>query len=380
MSGLSQRQALMALGSVPGLGPVRTGRLLEAFGSAPAVLEAPASALRQVDGVGPEISAAILSWRSRFDLAREEEQLARLGADFILKGEPGYPARLSELPGAPLGLYIRGAVPAGPAVAIVGTRRATLYGRRVARSFATELARAGICVVSGLARGIDGEAHEGALSTGSTLAFLGCGLDVTYPPEHGELAERVCRCGALISEYSLGRQPDAQTFPQRNRLISGAADALLVVESDLKGGSMISAGCAAEQGRIVFAVPGRIDQPSSRGCHALIRDGAMLASSAQDIIDEIRHQYPRVTGRSTSESGPQQQQEMFGGAGPKLSDDERKVLGALEDGALLHPDAIARICVMAQPAVMSALMLLELKRLVARRADASYEMQASSRR
>ncbi len=381
MSGPSQRQGVMVLNAVPGLGPVRISRLLDAFaGSAAAVLEAPASALRQVEGIGPETSAAIVSWRSHFDLDREEEQLARIGADYILKGEAGYPERLAELPGAPLGLYIRGCVTSCPSVAIVGTRRATLYGRRVARTFATELARAGICVVSGLARGIDGEAHEGALVTGRTLAFLGCGLDVDYPPEHAELAQRISQSGAVISEYYLGRKPDAQTFPQRNRLISGSADAILVVESDVKGGSMITASFAAEQGRMVFAVPGRIDQPSSRGCHALIRDGATLAACAQDIIDEIRHQFPRRAIKTPIGAARPEQTELGICAAPPLSDDERKVLGALEDGAVLHPDAICRICVMAQPAVMSALMMLELKRLVARRPDASYEAQGRASR
>jgi len=378
MSGLTQRQAVMALNALSGLGPIRIGRLLEAFGdNAAAVLEAPASALREVQDIGPETAATVRSWRSHFDLDREEEALVRMGADFILKGDPGYPARLAELPGAPHGLYIRGCVPVCPSVAIVGTRRATLYGRREARRFAADLASAGICVVSGLARGIDGEAHEGAMTTGRTVAFLGCGLDVIYPPEHAELYDRICAEGAVISEFSLGRQPDAQTFPQRNRLISGMADAILVVESDVKGGSMITARFAAEQGRSVFAIPGRVDQTSSRGCHALIRDGATLVTCAQDIIEEIRVQFP-VRHQSFGSGKPEAQQAELA-LGVTLSEDERKILGALEDGAVLHPDAIARICVMGLPGVMSSLMMLELKRLVARRPDASYEMQGAGR-
>ena len=169
---------------------------------------------------------------------------------------------------------------------------------------------------------------------------------------------------------------DAQTFPQRNRLISGAADAVLVVESDIKGGSMITARFAGEQGRSIFAMPGRIDQPSSHGCHALIRDGATLATSAQDIIDEIRVQLmplPGAAPKTKADSGRAQGELSFGG---ELSDDEKKVLGVLADGAVLHPEAIARACVMSHQAAMAALMLLELKRLVARRPDASYEMQS----
>jgi len=379
MSGLTRRQALMVMNAVPGLGPMRISRLLDSFGGdTAAVLDASLRRLVEVRDIGPETAAAIVGWRSHFDLGREEESLARMGADFVLKGEPGYPARLSQTDGAPHGLYIRGCVPDCPSVAIVGTRRATLYGRREARRFATELARAGVCIVSGLARGIDGEAHEGALEAGRTIAFLGCGLDVIYPAEHAALYDHICAQGAVLSEFSLGRQPDAQTFPQRNRLISGAADAVLIVESDVKGGSMITARYAGEQGRSVFAIPGRIDQSSSRGCHALIRDGATLVTCAQDIIEELRAQFPRrgLSASGTAEAPRQAEMDLA----PALSDDERRVLGALEDGAVLHPDAVARICVMEQPSVMAALMMLELKHLVARRPDASYERQGQGRR
>jgi DNA processing protein len=378
MNELNQRQAVMTLCALPGLGPVRIGRLLDAFGGhAPQILDASLSALREVSDIGPETAATVARWRTRFDVAKEEDALARMGASYVLKGEPGYPAKLAQLVGAPHGLYVKGCVPACPAVAIVGTRRPTLYGRREARRFATDLARAGLCVVSGLARGIDGEAHEGALDAhGRTVAFLGCGLDVIYPPEHEKLYERISAEGAVLSEFSLGRQPDAQTFPQRNRLISGMADAILVVESDLKGGSMITARFAAEQGRSVFAMPGRIDQPSSRGCHALIRDGATLVTTAQEIIDEISVQVLPMIGAAPAakaQGGKAQGELSFGTA---LSDDEKKVLGALADGAVMHPEAVARTCVLSQQAAMAALMLLELKHLVARRPDASYEMQS----
>ena len=384
MSDINQRQAIMALNALSGLGPVRIGRLLDAFGgNAPAILEAPSSALREVRDIGPETAATVAGWRNCFDIAKEEDALARLGATYVLKGEPGYPANLAQLTGAPHGLYIKGCIPACPSVAIVGTRRPTLYGRREARRFATDLARMGICVVSGLARGIDGEAHEGALEAkGRTAAFLGCGIDVVYPPEHKELYERISAEGALVSEFSLGRQPDTQTFPQRNRLISGMADAVLVVESDIKGGSMITARFAAEQGRTVFAMPGRIDQPSSRGCHALIRDGATLATSAQEIVDEIRVQLLPIgcaaakSANTTAKDDKSQTELSFGSA---LSDDEKKVMGALADGAVLHPEKIAAICVMSHQAAMAALMMLELKRLVARRPDASYEMQSRAK-
>jgi DNA processing protein len=362
----TQRQALMILGSLPGIGPVRIGRLIDAFGGAPAALEASTAELLQVRDIGRECAAAIAGWRTRFDLDAQEERLARLGVNFVVRGDPGYPAKLAGLPGAPWGLYVKGCIPECPCVAIVGTRRPTLYGRREAKRFAAELARAGVCVVSGLARGIDAEAHEGALESGRTVAVLGCGLDVVYPPEHEALYGRIAAQGALVSEFALGHQPDAQSFPQRNRLISGISEAVLVVESDLRGGSMITARFATEQGRGVFAIPGRLDQPSSHGCHALIREGATLATCARDIIDEIRFQPLALQPARRGAPAP---------AGlAALSDDERRALGALADGAVLHPEAIARVCVMSQQAVMAALMLLELRHLAARRPDGSYEM------
>lgn len=390
MSELSQRQALMVLNAISGTGPVRTARLLEKFNNnAPAILEAPIPTLTEVKDIGPECAATIVSWRNHFDLAQEEDRLAHLGAQFVLRGEPGYPERLARTPGTPHGLYVRGCIPAIPSVAIVGTRRPTLYGRAQARRIAADLARAGICVVSGLARGIDSESHRGALETGRTVAFLGCGVDVVYPPENKDLYERICAEGAVVSEFSLGRQPDAQTFPQRNRLISGMADAVLVVESDLRGGSMITARFAGEQGRLVFALPGRVDQASSRGCHALIRDGATLVTCADDIIEEVRCQslnFRETPAPACSESydgtigGKSPKDAVGSGASsyrnlPDLSEDERRILGTLSDGAVLHPEAIAQTCVMNLPAVMAALMMLELKRLVARRPDATYEAQ-----
>lgn len=375
MKELTQRQAVMVLNALSGLGPIRIGRLIEHFsGDAAAALNAPVSALREARDIGPETAATVVNWQSTFDVEKEEEALARIGASFVLKGEPGYPQNLAKLSHSPHGLYIKGCVPACPSVAIVGTRRPTLYGRAQARKIASELARAGLCVVSGLARGIDGEAHQGALDVkGRTVAFLGCGLDVVYPPEHAELYEKICAEGAVVSEFSLGRQPDTQTFPQRNRLISGMADAVLVAESDIKGGSMITARFAAEQGRTVFALPGRVDQASSRGCHALIRDGATLATCAQDIIDDIRVQFqPMQTATPEATSIPAAKGRMA--IDIKLTDDERKVLVALADGAVLRPEAIAKTCEMNHQTVIAALMMLEIKRLVARRPDATYEM------
>ena len=366
MSALSQRQAVMTLASLKGLGPVRIGRLLDAFsGDAAAVFSASPRTLRAVPDIGPASADAILAWKDSFDPLKEEDALAAMDARYVLKGEDGYPERLAALPGAPHGLYVKGTFPRGPVVAIVGTRRPTLYGRRQARLFASALARAGVTVASGLARGIDGEAHEGALEGGKTVAFLGCGLDVIYPPEHAALYEKVAAAGAIVSEFSLGRQPDTQTFPQRNRLISGAADALFVVESDESGGSMITARFAAEQGRTVFALPGRVDQPSSRGCHALLRDGATLVTHPGQILDELA---PSLSARSAAPA----QRELALDA-PALAGDEAAVFAHLADGAILPAEALAQGVGITQQAALAALMMLELKHLVRRRPDASYE-------
>ena len=373
-SAISQRQALMVLNALPGLGPVRIGRILEAFGgeAAPA-LAASEARLREVRDIGRETASTISGWRQCFDLEREEALLERSEAAFVLRGEAGYPRALAQLPDAPFGLYIRGQVPRQPVVAIIGTRRPTLYGRQVAKKLAADLARAGFSVASGLARGIDSEAHEGALSTGTTIGVLGCGLDIVYPPENRELYERVAATGAIVSEFPFGRQPDQQTFPQRNRLVSGMADAVIVVESDIKGGSMITARFAAEQGRTGFAVPGRIDQPSARGCHALIRDGASLLTGADDVVSELRFMQlplqaaPEAARQSAHEAAPDRAGAM------DLSTDEAAVLAMLADGAVLHPEAITLGARLAHPAAMAALMLLELKRLVAKRADGAYE-------
>jgi len=380
---LTQRQALMALNALPGLGPVRIGRLVEAFnGEAAAALEAPEARLREVRDIGRETAAVVVAWRTHFDLAREEETLSAHGVNYVLKDEPGYPRALALLPDSPFGLYVKGSMPRKPVVAIVGTRRPTLYGRQVAKRLAMDLARAGFCIASGLARGIDSEAHEGAMATGSTVGVLGCGIDVVYPPEHRELYDRVAASGAIVSEFPFGRQPDQQTFPQRNRLVSGMSDALIVVESDTRGGSMITARFAAEQGRTVFAVPGRIDQPAARGCHALIRDGATLLTSADDVINELRFmQLPLA-------APPQAELALGDGAdatlplpasrgdGANLSSDERAALAVLADGAILHPEAVSRSAGLAHPATMAALMMLELKRLVARRQDGTYEKRS----
>ena len=366
---LTERQAFMILNDLPNIGPITLHRLLAEFGDDPcAILASDRRRLESVRGVGPETSAAVLSWPQHFDLAREEERLAQTGTAFITARDEGYPALLKETHDPPIGLYRKGGyLFEQPCIAIVGSRRTTLYGQATAKKLAAELARLGFCVVSGLARGIDTAAHEGALSVGGrTAAVLGTGLDIIYPSENLDLYRRIAESGAVLTEFPFGRKADRQSFAMRNRIVSGICAGVVVVESDVDGGAMITARFAGEQGRLIFAVPGRIDQPSSRGCHQLIRDGATLLTSVDDILGELNYlgglqpqPIPAKPGTPPMVSG--------------LSENERKVLTVFAGGAILGADALGAETKMSAPDTAVTLMLLELKRLVVKRADGTFE-------
>ncbi len=275
--------------AIPEIGYVTAMRLIEFFGSPKAVLEASKNELLQVEKVGVRIANSIIENKDKIDLDKIQSRMDSLGARYIHTGHPCYPKLLSKISDPPVGFYVIGDFDFSmPCISIIGSRNCSVYGQIVARKFASAFARAGFCVVSGMARGIDSLAHLGALEAkGKTLAVLGCGADVIYPPENGDLYNKIISSGAIISEFPLGTRADRQNFPIRNRIVSGMSIATLVVESDTKGGSMITARLAAEQGRDVFAIPGRIDQSSSRGCNALIRDGARLVTCPEDILDEL---------------------------------------------------------------------------------------------
>ncbi|MES1166931.1 MAG: DNA-processing protein DprA, partial [Pseudomonadota bacterium] len=278
-SEMTEQQAFLVLNALPNIGPITLNRLLEELGGDPReVFTAGVHRLSAVKGVGPVISATIAGWREHFDLAREEARMAQANVAFITTRDPAYPKLLKEIHDPPIGLYRRGGYEfAEPCIAIVGSRRTTLYGQSVAKRLGADLARLGFCVVSGLARGIDTAAHEGALEAGGkTAAVLGTGIDLIYPPENLGLYRRLEETGAILSEFPFGRRADKQSFAMRNRIVAGICEAVVVVESDVSGGAMITARFAGEQGRQLFAVPGRIDQNSSAGCHQPIRDGATL--------------------------------------------------------------------------------------------------------
>ena len=281
-------RAWIELSLVPGLGPAALHALLRSFGEPAAILHAAPRHLEQA--VPPAIVHAILSEDRREAVQRTCDWLAVQPNTLIALDDPAYPAQLLQIPDPPCVLYATGdpQLLSRPAVAIVGSRSATPQGRRNAREFARALSEAGLTIVSGLALGIDAAAHEGGLQgPGSTIAVMGTGPETIYPAGNRELAKSIAEHGVLITEFAMGMPPLRANFPRRNRLIAGLARGVLVVEAALASGSLITARMAADQGRDVFAIPGSIHSPVARGCHALIRQGAKLVETAQDVLDEL---------------------------------------------------------------------------------------------
>jgi DNA processing protein len=278
------------LALVDGVGPITRQALVARFGSPAKVFEAAPSDLRTVDGVGPKLLGNLLKARHDGSAAKELARCREQGVGVLVPDLPGYPRPLTTIPDPPGVLFVRGNLaPADAlAIAVVGTRHASSYGVRHAERLAGALARAGYTIVSGLARGIDAAAHRGALNAGGrTLAVLGSGVLNVYPPEHSKLAEEIIARGALLSESPPLAPPMGYAFPQRNRIITGLSLGVLVVEAGEHSGALISARHALEQNREVFAMPGPIDNPESRGCHQLIRDGAKLVQCVEDILEEL---------------------------------------------------------------------------------------------
>jgi DNA processing protein len=368
---LSERQAFLVLNALPNIGPITLTRLLAELGGDPReVFKVGAARLEEVRGVGPAISGTIATWREHFDLAKEEERMATAGTDFVTQRDAWYPRLLREIDSAPIGLYRKGEYDFKmPSVAIVGSRRTTLYGQSVAKKLGADLARMGFCVVSGLARGIDTAAHEGALSVGGkTVAVLGNGIDIIYPAENLNLYRQIAETGAVLSEFPFTRRADKQSFAMRNRIVAGICDAVVVVESDVSGGSMITARFAGEQGRLIFAVPGRIDQATSAGCHQLIRDGATLLTGVDDILSELNY----LDGLRPA-AIPEKTEGGTALAAANLTEDERRVYACFAGGAMVSIDAVSAQTGMGTGTLSATLMMLELKRLIAKRADGTFE-------
>ena len=278
----------VAFNRIPGVGRVRYKALLEKFGSLAQAWCARPSDLRSA-GLNDRIVRVIVAERPNIDPDAEMELLAKHEVRALTWDDPSYPVRLKETDDPPPVLYVRGQIiPDEWAVSVVGTRRPTPYGRQVAEELSHQLASNRICVVSGLARGIDAIAHRAAIQAGGrTLAVLACGLDIIYPPEHAKLAREIMDHGALISDYPLGTQPRGDYFPRRNRIMSGVSLGVLVVEGDMNSGAMITARLALDQNREVFAVPGSIFSPQSRGTNDLIQQGAKLVQTVEDVLEEL---------------------------------------------------------------------------------------------
>lgn len=365
---LTQRQALLVLNGLPHIGPVMLRRLMDAYGEDPvAVLSSGRAKLLSVKGVGQKVVDTLAQWSDRFDLNKEEASMGASHTRFIAQLDSEYPEMLREIYDSPIGLYWKGEyIVDRPCIAIVGTRRATLYGRSVAKRFASELSRMGFCIVSGMARGTDTAAHEGALEVGGkTVAVMGCGLDIIYPPENLDLYKQIAEEGAVVSEFPFGRRADRQTFPMRNRVVAGMSEAVIVIESDAAGGSMITARFAGEQGRALMVVPGRIDQASSRGCHQLLRDGATLVTSVDDILEELRYAKPTEPELDFGDT-PQ-------APAANLSEVEQAIVGCFTGGEIIGIDAISERLSKSSAEVSAVLMGLELKRVIVKRADGRFE-------
>lgn len=374
---LTATEAYLALNLLPNIGPIRVRRLLGHFHTPQAILAAPAGELLLVPGIGEEMAAHIADWENRIDLPEEKCRLSDHGIELLTLDDPRYPAALRQIHDPPFLLYMKGTLlPADEAaVAVVGSRRMTHYGREQARKFSFQLARAGFTIVSGLARGIDTAAHEAALAAGGrTIAVLGSGIGNVYPPENQALADRISQSGAVLSEFPVLYVPDKQSFPLRNRIVAGMSSGLLVVEAPARSGSLITANQALEQGRTVFAIPGPIDRPSSEGCHRLIQQGATLVCSADDVIDELGLEIntlpldftnsdgktdalPGLEARTTSESPPPPLRNV------ELSELERRLLVELDLGDTTI-DRLAEVTGVPAGRVGASLLQLEMKRLV----------------
>jgi DNA processing protein len=356
--------AEVRLACVPNVGPRGRQALLDRFGTPTAVFAAPQHELANVAGIGPKRAAAIME-TARSELPRRTLELCADRDVAILRRDgEGYPALLATIHDPPGLLFVRGELLAcdALAVAIVGSRHATAYGRRMAWQLAGGLARAGFTIVSGLARGIDAAAHRGALDAGGrTIAVLGSGVLAVYPPEHEPLAAEVAARGAVVSETPPLATPARGAFPQRNRIVSGLTLGTIVVEAADRSGALITARLAGEQGREVFAVPGPADGRMSRGCHRLIRDGATLVETADDVLDELGPLFqPTTTATGRPVRAP---------AELRLDDVERQVLEAVDagaDGGATPIDDVVAATGLAASQVLAAIGVLEMRRIVRR--------------
>jgi len=340
---------------VPGMGPVRLRKLLEIFETPDRILTAKPGQLRAVNGIGNETAETIARWEDHVDLPAELNRIQEFGAQVLTLQSREYPKLLREIHNPPIVLYVWGKLEErdGHGIGVVGSRQASHYGLESAKKLSYQLAYAGMSVISGLARGIDTAAHQGALAAkGRTVAVLGSGLNKLYPAENLALAEKITESGALITEFSMDTKADTQTFPMRNRIVSGMSFGLLVVEAGLTSGALITSSQAIDQGRSVYAVPGPINRPTSAGSNRLIQQGAKLVMSASDILDDMQVLFPETP--------------KFAAAPPRsdlLDELEKKIYEAIGDSETPIDEIITKSG-LPTAKVSSTLLTLEMKRLV----------------
>lgn len=350
----------LALKRINGLGNTAIRSLIDHFSSVPRLFEASSGELSQIPGIKMKTIDEFKRFNDWESVEQECKKLAKIGGYIVTYQDPEFPTLLKNIDDYPAFLYVKGTLhPQDVNIAIVGSRRATSYGLLTAEKLSRDLVHAGITIVSGMARGIDAAAHRGAIAArGRTMAVLGSGLDVVYPPEHRDLYTAISTQGAVISEFSLGTPPRSTNFPYRNRLISGMSWGVVVVEATDKSGSLITAHFAAEQGRGVFAVPGEIDSPGSRGTHKLLKDGATIVERVEDILEEIRPQLPAYTPILEKRAGKETPQ-----IDAPVTEREAQLLSLLGRQPV-HRDTLMRESGLSAPDVLSTLLTLELKGII----------------
>ncbi|MEW6715228.1 MAG: DNA-processing protein DprA [Nitrospirota bacterium] len=349
----------LALNLLPDIGPVLARRLVSAFGEPENIFNTPLGELRKVDSIGEERARSIADFKDWDVVNKELDKTNEKKVTIVVFTDMTYPESLRHIHDAPILLYVKGGIEENDkyAVAMVGSRSATEYGIRVSEKISYGLASSGLTVVSGMARGIDSASHRGALKAkGRTIAVLGSGIDVIYPPENRGLMEKIATSGAVISEFPMGTKPDKNNFPRRNRIISAMSVGVIVVEAAVDSGSLITVGYALEHGKEVFAVPGNITSAGSKGTNDLIRKGAKLIENAQDVIDELRPQLKGVISEDKFNAKTKKPV-------PEMTDSE-KILYACLDSEPKHIDDIIRKTERSSSEALSILLSLELKGIV----------------
>lgn len=366
---MDDKKAFICLNLIPGVGPIKVSRLIEAFGSASEIFKVSAKHLQKVAGIGAKLAADLAAGPTRYNPDEELQMAAKAGVCILSRSCAAYPSYLKEIADPPLVLYVRGniAVLNEPrkSIAIVGTRRPTQYGIKMASQLAISAVTAGWTIVSGLATGIDTVSHQATVNAGgTTIAVLGSGLARLYPQENLKLAWNICEKGAVVSEFPLTFPPDRRSFPMRNRIISGMTCGTIVVEAGIKSGTLITANQAADQGRNVFAVPGRANEPGSRGCHSLIRDGAKLIENFTDVLEEYNNlslfdasKFDIINATADKKEADQSQLALT------LTENERKIVSFLSRGEATV-DSMFEELELAVGTVFATLIEMETKNLV----------------